>query len=649
MTGASTGRGEALEAAGSFGEKDALSNLRESAPLVGLCVLVGAALVAIALGVSAARENRPWGETLYWGGLLVVIVPCAARLAGHSVSRGERLALIVLIGLALLAVEWFVAPLSFNNHDEFGHLRETYDIFSTSHLISYNPIQTEYSYFPGIELATSAFSHISGLSIFLSWKLILVALRIMEVLTLFLIFERPTSSPRIAGLGVLVYMCNPSFMYFDAHFSYESFALPFGLLLIQRASAFEERSSQWASWILFGLILVALTVSHHLASYITVGVLVLLALAEQVWRRRTALSSRVRRRTVALFAVTGLVVVSAWTALVAPVTISKYLGPVLSEAVSSTVGFATGTHAAEKTLFEAQNKQASPLLEQALGFAAVGLLLVLLTWGVWRLWRSGRLSSPLPSVLACIAVVYPATLLFRLTLNGSETSDRASAYAYLGLGYVVAAGVFGSRSAREADKRFVRRVLRWVAHLFALPAPVKALAVSLTIALLFVGGVLVGTARTERLPGPYYPAVTARAGEDAESIAAARWADGHLAHHQALLSDIVNRLLMSSYGRENTVCCYVDDQLVPEIFLTPTFTAKDARLIGLDHISLLVVDRRLEEQSPSTHLFFERSDGGPYYKPLSPAALAKFEHVPGIDQLFDSGNIAIYDTSKLGS
>jgi hypothetical protein len=609
-------------------------------------VVVGIAVVAIAIGVDGARENRPWGETVYWVGLLLMVVPCGVRLAGESASRGERIALVVLLGLALLAVESFVAPLSFNNHDEFGHLRETYDILSTKHLISFNPIQTEYTYFPGIELVTSTFAHISGLSIFASWKLVDIGVRIMEVLALFLIFERASNSPRLAGLGVLVYMCNPSFMYFDTHFAYESFALPLGILVIQRSSGFDARAPRLASWIVFALLLVALTVSHHVASYIVVGVLVAIALAEQLSRRRGSLSARARRRTVCGFAGLGVLAVTAWTGLVASVTISTYLGPVVSEAVSSTVGFVSGTHAAEKTLFEAQNKQASPLLEEAVGFLAVALLLLLLAWGLWRLWRTRALFSPLPAVLGCIAVAYPFTLLFRLTLNGSETSDRASAYVYLGLGYVIAAGVFGSGGSKgpseQSARRWARR-LRWI----SLPVPLRAVSVSLAIALLFVGGIVVGTARTERLPGPYYPAVTSRAGEDPESIAAAKWVDGHLAHHQRLFSDIVNRLLMSSYGREDTVCCYIDDLLLPEVFLTPSFTAKDAKLIRLERVSLLVVDQRLDKPSPSTHLFFERSDGGPYYKPIPRQALSKFEDVPGIDELFDSGNIAIYDTAQL--
>lgn len=618
----------------------------QSLPFIALCGLVGIAVVAIAIGVDGAREDRAWGESVYWVGLLLMVVPCGVRLAGRSASRGERIALVVLLGLALLAVESFVAPLSFNNHDEFGHLRETYDILSTKHLISFNPIQAEYTYFPGIELVTSTFAHISGLTIFASWKLVDIGVRIMEVLALFLIFERASDSPRLAGLGVLVYMTNPSFIYFDTHFAYESFALPLGILVIQRASGFDARTPRLAAWVVFAPLMATLTVSHHVASYIVVGVLVAIALAEQLWRGHGSLSARVRRHTVCGFAALGVLAVTAWTGLVASVTISKYVGPVLSEVVSSTLGFVSGTRAAEKTLFEAQNKQASPLLEEAVGFLAVALLLFLLAWGLLRLWRTRALFSPLPAVLGCIAVAYPFTLLFRLTLNGSETSDRASAYVYLGLGYVVAAGVFGAAGSTDAPGQ---RARRWAARLprISLPAPVRAVGVSLAIALLLVGGIVVGTARTERLPGPYYPAVTSRAGEDPESIAAAKWADGHLAHNRRLFSDIVNRLLMSSYGREDTVCCYIDDQLLPEVFLTPTFTAKDAKLIRLERIALLVVDQRLDKPSPSTHLFFERSDGGPYYKPISSQALSKFAGVPGIDELFDSGNIAIYDTTPL--
>ncbi len=623
------------------------TTFKRALPLLCLCAVVGGAVVAIAFAISAAREERSWGEPVYWAGLLLIVVPCGARLAGRSASRGERLALVVLVGLALLAVESFIAPLSFSNHDEFGHLRETYDILSTRHLIAYNPIQREYSYFPGIDLATSTFSHISGLSIFASWKMVLIGVRIMEVLALFLVLERASNSARLAGLGVLVYMCNPSFIYFDAHFAYESFALPFGILLLQRVSGLDQRGPRVALWILFALTAGVLVVSHHLASYLFVAILVALALLERMWGRWKTPLPRSQKRLLSAFAVFATMAVVAWTAIVARSTISSYLGPVLSEAITSTVGFVSGTHAAEKTLFEAQNKQASPLLEQAIGFLAVGLLLVLLAVGLWRLWRGRALDSPLRVVLAGVGLAYPATLLLRLTLNGSETSDRASAYVYLGLGYIVATGIFGAERARGSARRGHRRF--WRLPRRSVPRLLRPPLTALVIALLLVGGIVVGTARTERLPGKYYPAVTARAGEDPESLAAARWVDTHLAHHQALFSDIVNRLLMSSYGRENTVCCYIDDLLVPELMLTSTFTAKDMKLIRLEHITLLVVDMRLDKPSLSTHLFFERSDGGPYYKPLSAQALTKFRGVLGIKEVFESGNIAIYDTATLAT
>jgi hypothetical protein len=620
---------------------------RDTKTFLGLCVLAGLSLVIIALGVNGAREVNSWGEAVYWGGLLLLIVPCSLRLAGSSASRGERVGLILLVGLGLLAVEYFISPLGFTNHDEFGHLRETFDIMSTRHLFPFDPIEAEYTSFPGTAIATSTFAHFSGLSILSSWRLVFLSLRIITLLALFLILERATRSPRCAGLGVLLYLGNPSFMYFDAHFAYESFALPLGILLFQRATAVEETDSRVASWILFMLVLVALTVSHHIAAYIFVAMLALLAITEQLFRRRS-ISRRMRRRTLALYTTLGAASVAAWTALIAPTTITKYLGPVLREAVSSTVSLATGSHAAEKTLFESQNKQASPIWEQALGFAAVGLLLVLGTWGLWRLWRWRRLASPLPAALALIAVAYPGTLILRLTLNGTETSDRASGYVYIGLAYVVAAGAFVAAPNRAIDdpSRRGARLRKLGQAVSTRLSPFRALSISLSLTLVMIGGIIVGTSRVERLPGPYYPAVVPPTSIDPESIAAAKWVSGHLTHRQLLFSDIDNRLQMSSYGRENAVCCYVGDQLLANLFLMPTFTKRDVELIGLFHIRLIVVDQRLEKPTPSTHLFSERSDGGPYYKPLARQALTKFARAPGIDELFDSGNISIYSSAR---
>ena len=45
------------------------------------------------------------------------------------------------------------------------------------------------------------------------------------MVALFLFLERAAGSARAAGIAIAVYACNPSFLYFDSQFGYESLAL----------------------------------------------------------------------------------------------------------------------------------------------------------------------------------------------------------------------------------------------------------------------------------------------------------------------------------------------------------------------------------------------------------------------------------------
>ena len=55
--------------------------------------------------------------------------------------------------------------------------------------------------------------------------------------------------------------------------------------------------------------------------------------------------------------------------------------------------------------------------------------------GLWRTWRTPD-SSPLWRALALVALLYPVTLGLRLTQAGTETSQRASEFVFVGLAFV---------------------------------------------------------------------------------------------------------------------------------------------------------------------------------------------------------------------
>ena len=80
------------------------------------------------------------------------------------------------------------------------------------------------------------------------------------------------------------------------------------------------------------------------------------------------------------------------------------------------------------------------------------------------------------------------------------------------------------------------------------------------------------------------------------------------------------------------------------LYTSPTFTQSAAQQVQALNIQYALVDQRLSEQLPASGSYFPVDpNAGTYTHPLPPADLAKFNAVPGIDRIYDSGNIVVYD------
>ena len=196
------------------------------APLLALTAAAG--LVLVALGDNAARISSGEAQPLFWGGLVVIYMPIALRLLSVSASREERMALALLLGGALFLVKVIYSPTGFTLHDELATWRQTSDLLATGHPLTSNPLVTGYAGFPGLELFTAAVSQLTGLRIFIVGLAVIGTARVVLMLALFVFLERAAGSARAAGIGIAIYACNPSFLYFDSQFGYESLAIVIG-------------------------------------------------------------------------------------------------------------------------------------------------------------------------------------------------------------------------------------------------------------------------------------------------------------------------------------------------------------------------------------------------------------------------------------
>ncbi|MFN8528589.1 MAG: hypothetical protein U0670_08255 [Anaerolineae bacterium] len=185
--------------------------------LPGLCLLDSFALLIVVLAGITSRNGMDNAPTLLWIGLLLIFVPTALRLLSRSAGRGERIGLVVLLGMALYMVKVLHSPNDFTFHDEFLHWQTVNNILRDQQLFTTNPILPVSTLYPGMEVITSAFAQLSGLSVVESGT-ILLGLTSVSCWPCFCSMSESEHRHGIAGLATMLYTANSNFLYFDAQF-----------------------------------------------------------------------------------------------------------------------------------------------------------------------------------------------------------------------------------------------------------------------------------------------------------------------------------------------------------------------------------------------------------------------------------------------
>jgi hypothetical protein len=613
-----------------------------------LALLVGVALLLIAFGNNAARDEAGNAQILFWGGLVLIYAPITLRMLSTSPSRAECMALSVLLGAGLFMVKILYNPVGFIPHDEMATLRQSWDLLETGHFFSANPVVQGYAGYPGLEAVSAALKQIFDRSTFLAAMIVIGSARVVLMLALFLFLERVSNSPRVAAIGIAIYVCNPSFLYFDSQFGYESLALTIGaaLLLVSlrwSAATTSERGLNSRGLIAAMAVLAAtLVTTHHLTSYAMLAFLLAWAALIEVGRRDLFSARIPATRSMdpshepdfrwfkgpalpALFLAFGA---GFWLLFVAGGVTGSELGSVFTDAIESVVNLITG-QSGSKTLFASGSGETNTTVARLFGVASIIPLLFVIPFGLHRAWlRKG--SSAIWRALALAALLYPVTLGLRLTQAGTETSQRASEFVFVGLAFVAGVLIAGLPRPAGALRRVAGRLT------------ITALAT-----IVFIGGFIVGESPLTRQPGPYLVGAESRS-VSPEVLAAARFADKHLPPGSRVLADRVNSTLIAALGHLDPVIGSVNGIPVSHVFFVRKYDRKAQEVISEDAIDYIVVDRRFIEAEPASGFYYERDEpsGG---KPISREALQKFADLKGLDRIYDDGAIAIYDTAKLRS
>jgi hypothetical protein len=361
------------------------------------------------------------------------------------------------------------------------------------------------------------------------------------------------------------------------------------------------------------LFLICSVVVTHFATTIWILALLIAWALLDSWPRTRRISAPIK-----LTAVLGSIAALAWFFGVARVTTVEELGPVESSAFSSVVDLLSGKSAA-KHLFAPSAGPSDGLVLQIIGFLSVGILVALVAVSLWHMRRT---REPIQVVLLVLMLMYPLSLVLRLTAAGTETSQRASEFVFVGIGFGVA-GLTRARGLRSS-RRY------------------QCLGVVLAL-VLFVGGIVVGTAPYLRLPGPYLVGADSRS-IDARTITAADWVRAHLPVGSVFASDRSNGLALAAIGLVDPAQGLQRGESVPYLYFSRSLDPRDWDTIRAFGIRYILVDLRLSTALPDIGIYFSPDEplAGHYTRPIPRVGLTKFATTRRLTRIFSDGDIKIY-------
>jgi hypothetical protein len=588
-------------------------------PLLSLLSALG--LLIEVLADQGGRASAPWADPVFWVGLLLIFVPTFTRISRVRTPRGERVALLVVLCLALYLVKVLQYPLYFGLPDEYQHLLTAQNIAQSGHLFGANNLLPIGSLYPGLEIVTNALSHATGMPLFAAALTVVGVVRLLLMLALFLFFEQVSGSHRVAAIGAALYLANPLFLLFDAQYAYESLAIPLAaaILFVVMARGQASARDRFGWSVILWLSFAALAVTHHVTALALSALLLLWSCVYLVSRRRSHAQA-----ASPVLAVAGTLECNLAWLIFAGSYLFGYLSPDVISAVGNLLRIMSG-EAAPRQLFQDRAGDVAPAWERLISIGSVGLLTLGIVAGLYVIWRRAR-TNIAALALGIGALAYPVSQVFRVTSNGAEVATRGMDLFFIAVAFTAGLAFVQMQHVRPRSTRV--KLLAFVAVL-----------------IVFVGGCITGTAPMwQRLPGPYLVEGDGRAiGQ--ENITAAQWAQAHLRPGSHVAADRDDAVLMATYGHQTILTTRQNTILMP-LFFASSIGAPESSLLKRVPVRYLVIDSRLSTDLPATGVYYEPG-GDPLTRPISAAALAKYDSTASVDRIYDSGDIVIYDLGLL--
>ena len=578
---------------------------------------VAAGLAAGTAAVSAAfvlsREQRPGALPLFWAGLLLVVLPPALAVAFGRATRAELASLVLLLGASLYVVKAMHSPFRFVFADELVHGWNADRILSTGSLPAGNTALPASVHFPGLELVTAGLASTAGIGTFVAGLVVIGVARCILQLALFALFELVSGSTRVGALAAVFYSFDPESLYWSAQFSYQSLALPLALVVLvaalsRRRGHFRSDRRRARAWTVVALVTIAaVTVTHHVTSYLLAGTLLALTVVSLASDRRSW-------RIPWDLALAASVSAGTWLAVHAT-SVNPYLGDIFRSAYHSAIAILHGREPPRRLFASAVYD--TPLAERIVAVVGLAAIAFLVVEGIARRRRLIR-RRPLVLLCALASLAYLGSYALRFVPSAWEIANRGSELLLLGTALILAL------SAAHVRLRRAYRV-----------AGIAAFAVLFGLG--FASGAISGWPPPGLVAQPLEVRVGGQVIEP-QGFALAAWARKTLPAGSRMIADESNgRLLLALAGERPFIG---NDRRAKPVLDTPYLDDWQLSILRATGVRYVVVDRRKIAGDSILGYYFGRAD-----RPIARVAAgigAKFEHASWADRVFDSGDIVVY-------
>lgn len=612
-------------------------NLRRRQPITlsGSLLLVAIGIFLVAYGYARGREEIGFASPLYWVGQFLIFVVVFYRVVAPSTTQYERDVLVFAYAAAQSIIRWAYSPHMFTFIDEMQHYRALRNVLDTGRLFNENYSLPVSGHYPGLENIAAELAQITGLGPFAVGVAVASVTHLLTAGCILLLFRELSRSSYIASIGTLMYMLNPHASFFNTSFLYEAPALPFGILAILCTIRFATRTQTRHRYFFGALICVALVVmTHHVTALSTVAIMAAVSIT-------AAILPRTRNLVPALAACTAsaLLVVAVWILGVAPITM-EYLSTPVQGLIQSVGAFFTGQ--AKLSL----PGPPTPLIDRLIGPLGVLLTLLLTVANL----RKARTRRPLEECWTWLALCFycAASGIRVLVTDGAELAGRLLTYAAifsaLVLGIAFARAVSSPLRVEGApDVSWYRRLIAatGLGRLITGTGQRRLITATLLAMLLLASSIMTSLpAWYQRVPGGFWIEGFA-GGIDNVGVSRAQWADRYVHAGMRYTGDIASMWLLSTVAKMDPV------KSPGTIYYTePTgqFTEKEIEHIKESGIIMVDVDTRMSQYLPIGERYFTTDVNAGKFRPtISMELLQKFDGIPGLSRVYDSGYARMYD------